>query len=97
MAEAKALTHAERCSVFLLEKERNQLVASVFDGLPSNTLMTEIRIPATQGIAGYVATTGQLLNIHDAYQHPLFYRGVDEETGSFFTLDFSYFSTEIYR
>lgn len=41
----------------------------------------EIRIPADQGIAGHVATTGQILNILDAYAHPLFYRGVDDSTG----------------
>lgn len=41
----------------------------------------EIRISGNQGIAGYVAQTGKLLNIHDAYSHPLFYRGVDEQTG----------------
>ena len=41
----------------------------------------EVRIPATQGIAGHVFTSGQLLNIKDAYSHPLFYKGVDEETG----------------
>ncbi|MEQ2168054.1 hypothetical protein GOODEAATRI_010566, partial [Goodea atripinnis] len=33
------------------------------------------------GIAGHVATTGQILNIKDAYSHPLFYRGVDDSTG----------------
>lgn len=40
-----------------------------------------MRIPIGQGIAGHVATTGQLLNIRDAYNHPLFYRGIDELTG----------------
>ncbi|KAL7983105.1 hypothetical protein Chor_010447 [Crotalus horridus] len=41
----------------------------------------EIRIPADQGIAGHVATMGKILNIKDAYSHPLFYRGVDDSTG----------------
>ncbi|GFY63350.1 n-alpha-acetyltransferase 35, NatC auxiliary subunit [Trichonephila inaurata madagascariensis] len=41
----------------------------------------EVRIPADQGIAGHVATSGELLNIHDAYAHPLFYRKMDETTG----------------
>lgn len=44
-------------------------------------LQKEFRIPADQGIAGHVATTGQILNIKDAYSHPLFYRGVDDSTG----------------
>lgn len=40
-----------------------------------------MRIPIGQGIAGHVATTGKLLNIRDAYNHPLFYPGIDEATG----------------
>lgn len=44
-------------------------------------VQNEFRIPADQGIAGHVATTGQILNIKDAYSHPLFYRGVDDSTG----------------
>lgn len=28
-----------------------------------------------------MATTGKILNIKDAYSHPLFYRGVDDSTG----------------
>lgn len=34
-----------------------------------------------QGIAGHVAETGKILNIHCAYDHPLFYKGLDERTG----------------
>ncbi|KAL8598744.1 cGMP-dependent 3',5'-cyclic phosphodiesterase [Nucella lapillus] len=44
-------------------------------------VQSEIRLPKTQGIAGHVATTGTLLNIKDAYSHPLFYRGIDDSTG----------------
>lgn len=40
-----------------------------------------MRIGLDQGIAGHVATTGKLLNIRNAYEHPLFYRGIDEVTG----------------
>ncbi|XP_071034004.1 cGMP-dependent 3',5'-cyclic phosphodiesterase-like isoform X4 [Parasteatoda tepidariorum] len=84
MAQARHLTKAERCSLFLLEKERNELVAKVFDGNVAEDgteTTSEVRIPADQGIAGYVATSGELLNIHDAYSHPLFYRKMDETTG----------------
>ena len=41
----------------------------------------EVRIPSSKGIAGYVATTGEMLNINDAYSHHLFYKGIDEATG----------------
>jgi signal transduction protein with GAF and PtsI domain len=48
---------------------------------PPGTNAKEFRIPADQGIAGHVAQTGQLLNIRDAYSHPLFYPDVDKSTG----------------
>ncbi|NXL68642.1 PDE2A phosphodiesterase, partial [Chordeiles acutipennis] len=38
-------------------------------------------VPQHGGIAGHVATTGKILNIPDAYAHPLFYRGVGGGTG----------------
>ncbi|XP_076468389.1 cGMP-dependent 3',5'-cyclic phosphodiesterase-like [Babylonia areolata] len=89
MQEARNLTDAERCSVFLIDQDSDELVATVFDGITTNNkewqlrngVQSEIRLPKTQGIAGHVATTGTLLNIKDAYSHPLFYRGIDDSTG----------------
>lgn len=40
-----------------------------------------MRIASNQGIAGHVATSGELINIRNAYEHPLFYSGIDEVTG----------------
>nr|XP_014351806.1 PREDICTED: cGMP-dependent 3',5'-cyclic phosphodiesterase [Latimeria chalumnae] len=74
-------THLARCSVFLLDRSNHELVAKVFDGGVVSDENYEVRIPADQGIAGHVATTGKILNIKDAYSHPLFYRGVDDSTG----------------
>ncbi|XP_067841717.1 cGMP-dependent 3',5'-cyclic phosphodiesterase isoform X2 [Heptranchias perlo] len=79
--EARNLTNAESCSVFLLEHNKKELVAKVFDGGFVTDEASEFRMPADQGIAGHVATTGKILNIKDAYSHPLFYRGVDDSTG----------------
>lgn len=78
MAEAKDLAQAERCSLFLIDKYTGELVSKVFDG---NEATEEFRIENGQGIAGHVANTGKLLNIRNAYQHSLFYKGVDEVTG----------------
>lgn len=61
------LTQAERCSVFLVDKMTNELVAKVFDG----TLVDgeeikrgpEIRLPINKGVAGnhgYITTVQQL-------------------------------------
>jgi len=79
MEEARKLTKAERCSLFLVDHEAGELIAKVFDGIESEG--TEMRISINQGIAGHVATTGETLNIKDAYSHPLFYRTVDHITG----------------
>lgn len=87
MSQARHLTKAERCSLFLLDKQHKCLVAKVFDGTSSGsgqwgtTDGRQLGIPADQGIAGHVAITGQLLNISDAYAHPLFYQDVDKTTG----------------
>ncbi|XP_065834450.1 cGMP-dependent 3',5'-cyclic phosphodiesterase-like [Oscarella lobularis] len=83
MEEARKLTKAERCSLFLLDYETQELVAKIFDSSLNRTGGNErdIRFPLTQGIAGYVATTGEVLNIKDAYSHELFYKDVDLATG----------------
>jgi GAF domain-containing protein len=37
--------------------------------------------PVGTGIAGYVAETGETLNVHDAYNDPRFNPSIDEQTG----------------
>ncbi|GFV52794.1 cGMP-dependent 3',5'-cyclic phosphodiesterase [Trichonephila clavipes] len=84
MTEARKLTGAERCSLFLLDREENVLVAKVFDGNSTENLNEcpqDISIPVTEGIAGHVAMSGEILNINNAYEHPLFYRKIDDATG----------------
>lgn len=52
MAEAKNLTEAERCSLFLLDEKNNELIAKVFDGDKINNEGKDLRIPANKGIVG---------------------------------------------
>ena len=40
-----------------------------------------MRFDARLGIAGSVAMTGQMINVADAYEHPLFYKDLDLQTG----------------
>ena len=42
---------------------------------------SEVRLPLETGIVGHVVSTGQLININNVYNHPLFYAGCDRETG----------------
>jgi adenylate cyclase len=80
MEQARILMQADRSTLFLYRKEMGELwtkVAVAADG----TNLIEIRIPANRGIAGYVASTGEALNISDAYKDPRFDPTIDRRTG----------------
>lgn len=79
MEQARDLMQADRSTLFLLSKESNELWTKVATTNSKNKV--EIRIPANKGIAGYVASTGQTLNITDAYQDPRFDPTTDKRTG----------------
>ncbi len=74
---ARRVVEADRCSLFLVDREHNQLWSKVVQGAG----MQEIRVPLDKGIAGAVAMTGAVVNIPDAYQDGRFNREVDARTG----------------
>src|SRR5438309_433586 len=69
LTEATSVVEAERCSLFILDRDTGELWSRLAQGTKQ-----QIRMPASSGIAGAVATTGQLINIKDAYQDPRFNR-----------------------
>ncbi len=75
--ETKIALQADRCTVFLLDKDRNELWSKVALGLGSQ----EIRFPADKGLAGYTVKTGESINIEDAYNDKRFNPEVDKSTG----------------
>ena len=75
--ETKIAIQADRCTVFMLDKDKNELWSKVALGMNSQ----EIRFPADKGLAGYVVKTGEPLNIPDAYNDPRFNPDIDKETG----------------
>lgn len=75
MKKVVDLVKAERCAVFLIDEERRELWSTLAPGAP------EIRIPLTSGIAGHVASHGDICNIRDAYEDSRFNRSVDVKTG----------------
>ncbi|MEG4988534.1 GAF domain-containing protein [Microcoleus sp. BR0-C5] len=79
MDQARDLMQADRSTLFLLNRETNELWTKVAKA--DGKTMMEIRIPANRGIAGYVASTGQPLNITDAYDDPRFDPSTDQQTG----------------
>ncbi|MDH3445186.1 MAG: GAF domain-containing protein, partial [Deltaproteobacteria bacterium] len=66
---------ADRVSIFLFDRDRCELWSVVSE--EKQTMCLDARL----GIAGHVAMTGEVVNVADAYEHPLFYKEVDLETG----------------
>ncbi len=74
--EAIKLMEADRASVFLLDREKNELWSKVATG--SDEIL---RFGAGVGIAGAVASTGQTINVEDARDDPRFFKEMDTRTG----------------
>ncbi len=66
---------AERCSIFLYDRENNEVWLRLAHGLK------EIRIPADRGIVGAAIQSREVQNSLDHYNDIRFYHEVDGETG----------------
>lgn len=75
--ETKTALNADRCTIFMYDKENNELYSKVATGLDTK----ELRIPADKGLAGHVVQTGETINIKDAYNDKRFNPNVDKKTG----------------
>ncbi len=78
LSEAAEVVDADRCSLFLVDRERATLWSKIAQGMDAGK---EIRLPMGVGIAGHVAATGQIVNLSDAYADPRFNRTVDHQSG----------------
>ena len=74
--EATDLLDCDRASIFLLDRERNELWSKV--ALGSEEIL---RFDARLGIAGHTALTGNTVNVRDAYRDRHFYTAIDGQTG----------------
>lgn len=75
LREAARVVEADRCSLFIVDRHRNELWSRVAQGAKQ-----EIRVPLGQGIAGSVAQSGEVINLLDAYEDPRFQRDWDVKT-----------------
>lgn len=78
MVETTRAMEADRSTLFLVDFERGELWSRIALGLQQQK---EIRFKSHLGIAGHVATTGERLNIPEAYDDPRFNQEVDRQTG----------------
>ncbi len=73
---AASVVEAERCTLFLVDRERGELWSKIAQGETR-----EIRVPVGLGLAGHVAATGEAVRLEDAYADARFNRAVDLSTG----------------
>jgi GAF domain-containing protein len=69
-------TDAQRCTVYLVDRDEGELRSAV-----AQRLGQEIRLPMGKGLAGHVASTGETINVPDAYADPRFDPTVDRRSG----------------
>jgi Nif-specific regulatory protein len=74
--EAISLLDCDRASIFLLDRDRNQLWSKV--ALGSDEIL---RLDAALGVVGHAVQTGEPVNVKDAYNDPRFYHAIDERSG----------------
>ena len=68
---------AERSTLYLLDDDRQELWSKI----AQESEVTEIRMKVGEGIAGWVAQQGEVLNIPDAYADPRFDPAWDLRSG----------------
>ncbi|MFO7768894.1 MAG: PP2C family protein-serine/threonine phosphatase [bacterium] len=68
---------ADRGTLYIVDRERGELWSRVLQGEEE----MEIRLPLGEGLSGYVAKTGDVILIEDAYSDPRFNREMDKKTG----------------
>eukprot|EP00455_Lapot_gusevi_P034934 TRINITY_DN38659_c0_g1_i1.p1 TRINITY_DN38659_c0_g1~~TRINITY_DN38659_c0_g1_i1.p1 ORF type:complete len:293 (+),score=41.29 TRINITY_DN38659_c0_g1_i1:34-879(+) len=90
MHTSRELLQADRCTVFIIDRESMQLWSTVADGTE------EIRLPLDAGIAGFVATTGMTYRYYtyhiDTHRH-ISHRHIKLNLSILSTVGKSYIST----
>ncbi|MBU0631909.1 GAF domain-containing protein [bacterium] len=72
---AKDLLQADRCSIYILDKEKNELWTTLADGVK------RIRISADEGLAGYTLKEKKPIISNDPYNDVRFLKEIDHKTG----------------
>lgn len=68
---------ADRCSIFLFDKESNEIYSRIAEGVS----LREIRMPSDCGIAGWSFSNKKTVRIKDAHKDKRFNKSIDAHTG----------------
>jgi adenylate cyclase len=77
MKKTTQVMNADRSTLFLIDFEKQEIWSKIAEGAGLN----EIRFPLGIGIAGFVVSTGETVNIPDAYKDTRFNQEIDARTG----------------
>jgi PAS domain S-box-containing protein len=80
LAQMNELLNAEAISIALVDKQRNELVYEVAEGIGSDKILG-LRLPSNQGVSGWVMEHGRPALVQDTRNDPRFYRQADKRTG----------------
>lgn len=72
---SRDIVNADRCSLWFIDNERQELYAKVADGVD------EIRVPVNSGCVGYAITNDRPLISNDPYNDERFMKIIDTRTG----------------
>ena len=75
--QTNMILDSQRCSIFLIDEKGNYLTTFVSTDIKRD----EIRIPCSQGVAGWVFSNQLPLLVENAYSDSRFYPGIDQITG----------------
>ena len=71
------LMDADRGTLYILDNDSDELVC-IAAHLPE---ISELRVPLSQGIAGYVGRSGRMVNVPESDEDSRFWKKIDETTG----------------
>ncbi len=80
LAQMNELLNAEALSIALVDKQTNELVYEIAEGIGSDKILG-LRLPSNHGIGGWVMEHGEPALVQDTSQDPRFFRQADERTG----------------
>jgi GAF domain-containing protein len=80
MQTASALMNAETSSILVLDETGNELTFAVATGKAGESV-NEMRVPADQGIAGWVLKHGKAAVVNDVRKDRRFYAQIDRGSG----------------
>lgn len=82
LAQMNELLHAEAISIALVDKQSNELVYKVAEGIGSDKIVN-LRLPSNLGLSGWVMKHAQPVLVPDTSKDPRFHRMGDQRTGHY--------------